>query len=195
MAHALQSAEACRKAYPDLDWLHLTCLIHDLGKVLGVKDATIGLNGDPQWCVVGDTFPVGCKFRGTVFPEFFATNPDEKNPKYNTRLGIYKEGCGLDALTMSWGHDEYMYHICKRYSTLPKAGLYCIRYHSFYPWHTAGEYHEFMDAEDKEMLEWVKKFNKFDLYSKSDKPPKWEDHKEYYTKLVDKYFGSGKLQW
>nr|AFK45472.1 unknown [Lotus japonicus] len=32
--HLLQSAEAIRKDYPDEDWLHLTALIHDLGKIL-----------------------------------------------------------------------------------------------------------------------------------------------------------------
>ncbi|EPS62521.1 hypothetical protein M569_12269, partial [Genlisea aurea] len=32
--HLLQTAEAIRKDYPNEDWLHLTGLIHDLGKVL-----------------------------------------------------------------------------------------------------------------------------------------------------------------
>ena len=32
-----------------------------------------------------------------------------ENSKYNTDLGIYDEGCGLDNVTCSWGHDEYLY--------------------------------------------------------------------------------------
>ena len=38
-------------------WFVLVGLIHDLGKVLC-------LFGEPQWAVVGDTFPVGCAFSG-----------------------------------------------------------------------------------------------------------------------------------
>ena len=52
--HLLQTAEAIRAdGHPD--WFVLTGLIHDLGKVLC-------LFGEPQWAVVGDTFPVGCRF-------------------------------------------------------------------------------------------------------------------------------------
>ena len=52
--HALQTAEAARRANKP-DWFILTGLIHDLGKVLC-------LYGEPQWAVVGDTFPVGCAY-------------------------------------------------------------------------------------------------------------------------------------
>ncbi|CAG2058714.1 unnamed protein product [Timema podura] len=33
IVHAFQTAERIRAEYPDLDWFHLTGLIHDLGKV------------------------------------------------------------------------------------------------------------------------------------------------------------------
>lgn len=36
-------------------------------------------------------------------------NPDFNNPNYNTKAGIYSEGCGLENVFMSWGHDDYMY--------------------------------------------------------------------------------------
>ena len=50
--HLLQTAEAIRRdGHPR--WFVLTGLIHDFGKVLC-------LFGEPQWAVVGDTFPVGC---------------------------------------------------------------------------------------------------------------------------------------
>lgn len=41
--------------------------------------------------------------------QYFKENPDYHNPKLNTKLGVYSEGCGLDKVLMSWGHDDYMY--------------------------------------------------------------------------------------
>ena len=43
-------------------------------------------------------------------------------------------------------------------STLPDQALYIIRFHSFYPLHTGGDYHEFLDDHDKRMLKWIKLF-------------------------------------
>lgn len=62
---------------------------------------------EPQWAVVGDTFPVGCLWSKNIVyrDETFDENSDGKNPKYNTQYGIYKEKCGIENLTMSWGHD------------------------------------------------------------------------------------------
>lgn len=47
--------------------------------------------------------------------QYFKDNPDSNNAAYNTKKGIYDEGCGLDNVMMSWGHDEYMYlvSLCK----------------------------------------------------------------------------------
>lgn len=65
--------------------------------------------------------------------QYFKENPDYHNPKLNTKFGVYSEGCGLDNVLMSWGHDDYMYLVAKENkSTLPSAGLFIIRYHSFY---------------------------------------------------------------
>lgn len=111
--HLLQTAEAIRAdGHPD--WFILTGLLHDLGKILC-------LFGEPQWGVVGDTFPVGCRFDNRiVFHEFFADNPDSANPALQTELGIYEEGCGLDRVLLSWGHDEYLYQVVRPY--LPEIG-------------------------------------------------------------------------
>ena len=39
---------------------------------------------------------------------------------HSTDLGMYTEGCGLRKVTMSWGHDEYLYRVLKHNnSTLP----------------------------------------------------------------------------
>ena len=176
--HLLQTSEAIRAdGHPD--WMVLTGLMHDMGK-------TLCLFGEPQWAVVGDTFPVGCAYSDKiVYPEYFKDNPDYNDPRYNTRLGVYDEGCGLRKVDMSWGHDEYVYQMMKDY--LPEPGLYMLRYHSFYSWHREGEYSHLLDDHDREMLKWVKLFNPYDLYSKNPTPPVWEELKPYYTELVAKY--------
>jgi inositol oxygenase len=96
MQHLLQTSEAIRRdGHPD--WMVLIGLVHDMGKVLCLFD-------EPQWAVVGDTFPVGCAYSDKiVFPEFFKYNPDFTNPEYNTKYGIYSENCGLRNVHMSWG--------------------------------------------------------------------------------------------
>jgi inositol oxygenase len=176
--HLLQTSEAIR-ADGHEDWFVLTGFLHDLGKVLC-------LFGEPQWAVVGDTFPVGCEFsKKIVHPEFFELNPDSKNPKYNSPLGIYSENCGLDNVKMSWGHDEYLYQILKDH--LPKPALYMIRYHSFYAQHREEAYNHLMSQEDLELFEWVRKFNAYDLYSKAPTPPDSKALRPYYEKLVSKY--------
>ncbi|KAI4357164.1 hypothetical protein L6164_001131 [Bauhinia variegata] len=116
--------------YPKKDWLHLTGLIHDLGKVL--LHPVFGAL--PQWAVVGDTYPVGCAFsESIVHHKFFEENPDYNKPTYNTKYGVYSEVRGLNNVMMSWGHDDYMYLVAKENKcTLPSAGLFIIRYHSFY---------------------------------------------------------------
>lgn len=89
---------------------------------------------------------------------------------------------------LSWGHDEYMYHVAKKNSTLPIEALAMIRYHSFYPWHQELAYSYLMDDHDKEMLRAVKAFNSYDLYSKSDQQYNVEELKPYYLELIDEFF-------
>jgi inositol oxygenase len=183
--HCLQTSEAIRRdGHPR--WMVLAGLMHDLGKVLC-------LYGEPQWAVVGDTFPVGCAYSDKiVFPEFFANNPDSKVPEYQTRNGIYEEGCGLDKVDLSWGHDEYLFHVTKDY--LPMEALYMIRYHSFYPAHREGAYDYLMDDHDREMFHWVREFNPYDLYSKAETRPEVAKLRPYYEELISKYFPS-QIQW
>jgi inositol oxygenase len=185
MEHLLQTAEQIRKdGHPR--WFVLTGFIHDLGKILC-------LFGEPQWAVVGDTFPVGAAYSDKiVFHKFFADNPDYQNPRYQTRLGIYRENCGLDHVFMSWGHDEYLYHIVKDY--LPKEALYMIRYHSFYPAHKEGEYDYLMNDEDRAMFKWVKAFNPYDLYTKSSQRPNLQELRPFYDDLIREFFPAT-LKW
>lgn len=183
--HLLQAAETAR-ADGQSRWFILTALIHDLGKILC-------LWGEPQWAVVGDTFPVGCKYSDkVVFPEFFELNPDHGNPTYQTDNGVYEPGCGLDKVHISWGHDEYLYNVVKDY--LPDEALYPIRYHSFYAAHREGAYQHLMNEKDKTMFAWVRRFNPYDLYSKAEARPPIEELKPFYQELIAEYF-PGKLKW
>ena len=176
--HLIQTAEAMR-ANNEPEWMVLTGFIHDLGKVLC-------LFGEPQWAVVGDTFPTGCAYSNkVVWSEFFALNPDMKRPELQTKYGMYEHGCGLDAVQMSWGHDEYLYHMLKPY--LPLEGLYMIRYHSFYAWHRENEYQHLCNAQDDAMKPWVQRFNPYDLYSKNPNRPSLAEVKPYYEDLLAKY--------
>lgn len=178
LQHLLQTSEAIRQDGHE-DWFVLTGLIHDLGKVLC-------LFGQPQWAVVGDTFPVGCHFNDRiVFSEFFASNPDRHHPVYSQLLGVYQPNCGLRNVLMSWGHDEYLYHVMKDY--LPEPALYMIRYHSFYAWHREDQYDWLCDDHDRAMLPWVRRFNPYDLYSKCPSLPDWNALRSYYTDLVSRY--------
>ncbi|MHC5540231.1 inositol oxygenase family protein [Singulisphaera rosea] len=183
--HLMQSAEAIRAdGHPR--WFILTGLIHDLGKVLC-------LFGEPQWAVVGDTFPVGCRYsEEIVFPEYFSENPDSSVAEYQTPCGIYSEHCGLDQVNLSWGHDEYLYHVVKDY--LPEEGLAMIRYHSFYAGHRAGEYTHLMTPKDLRMLDWVRAFNPYDLYSKGHARPDVAALTPYYQDLIAEFFPA-KIRW
>jgi inositol oxygenase len=183
--HSLQTLLAIRRdGHPR--WFQLVGLIHDLGKVLCLFD-------EPQWAVVGDTFPVGCRFsEKIVYPEFFNDNPDRQFPEYQTQNGLYEEGAGLDKVLMSWGHDEYLYNVVKDY--LPEEALYMIRYHSFYAAHREGEYDHLMNERDREGFRWVRAFNPYDLYSKSTERPNVDELRPYCEALLEEYLPSV-LRW
>ncbi|WVW83256.1 hypothetical protein I302_105275 [Kwoniella bestiolae CBS 10118] len=187
--HLLQTAEAMRKDGKP-EWMQVTGLVHDLGKLLYF------FGSDGQWDVVGDTFVVGCEFptEKIVYSDTFGENPDLNHPVYSTKYGMYKPGCGLENVLISWGHDEYLYLICKQQSTLPKAALHMIRYHSFYPWHRERAYTYLENEDDKQALKDVLAFNPYDLYSKSDSLPDPVALRPYYEGLIAKFFPE-KVNW
>lgn len=190
IVHAFQTAERAREEFPEHDWLHLTGLIHDMGKVMAFY-------GEPQWAVVGDTFVVGCEWSDNIVyrEESFIGNPDGDNPKYNTKYGMYEPHVGLENLLLSWGHDEYLYQVLKHNKcTLPREALDIIRFHSFYPWHSSGDYKHLLKAEDELTKKWVLTFNRYDLYTKSSEIPDIDALWPYYQTLIDKYI-PGKLEW
>ena len=191
--HAFQVAEAIRKdGHPE--WLQLTGLIHDLGKIMYLwGNDEDGTSIKHQWGICGDTFVVGCKIpKSCVFPEFNKLNPDMKCDIRKTKMGVYNQyNMGLINCDCSWGHDEYLYRVLcdtRNKHSLPPESLYIIRYHSLYPWHTNNEYSHFENHFDLEMKYWVKLFNKYDLYTKEDIEVDTQKLKKYYDGLFKKFF-------
>lgn len=196
--HLIQAAEGAREA-GEPDWMQLVALIHDMGKVMYLwgKDED-GTSQNEQWGLVGDIFVVGCALPDTcVYPDFNALNPDMNDPRYNTTLGIYEAGCGLDNLNLAWGHDEYLYQVLRnhRANKIPEQGMVCVRYHSFYPWHTGNSYTELECEKDKTYKEWVRSFNRFDLYTKRHEMFNLADMKSYYQPIIEKYLGKEPIYW
>ena len=185
MEHLLQTSEAIRHdGHPR--WMVLVGFIHDLGKCLC-------LYGEPQWGVVGDTFPVGCAWSDqVVFAEYFSTNPDANVPQYQSRYGIYTPNCGLENVHMSFGHDGYIAEVVKPY--LSDQALYMLRFHSFYAWHRQGAYEHLENEKDKAMREWVRKFSTYDLYSKGHAKPDLKQLKPYYDDLFGEFLPN-ELPW
>ena len=63
-----------------------------------------------------------------------------------------------------------------------------LRYHSFYPWHKEGAYQHLANDRDRQMLTWVKAFNRYDLYSKSDAKPDLMTLRPFYDDLIAEFF-------
>jgi inositol oxygenase len=182
--HAYQTAEKIRRDYPDEHEHQICALIHDLGKILFRF-------GEPSYAIVGDTYVVGCKFPETiVFYETMKHNPDFGHPVYSTENGVYQPNCGLDNLVITFGHDEYLYQVLQKNKNHRLMPMYqkIIRYHSLYPWHTGGAYRHLMTDSDWETYYNVLAFNTYDLYSKTDEFILTDEIKEYYDKLLAKYF-------
>jgi inositol oxygenase len=196
--HLIQTAEGMR-ADNRPDWMQLVGLIHDLGKCMFLwGEDEDGTSMTEQWGLVGDIFLVGCQFPETlVYSEFNNANPDMQDSRYNTELGMYTKGYGLDNALKAWGHDEYFFQVLSNHkeNSIPKEGMTMIRYHSFYPWHTGGSYMSIMAEEEKPYLDWVKDFNQYDLYTKRPETYTLDDIKGYYLPIIEKYLGKGPVYW
>jgi inositol oxygenase len=195
--HALQTAEMMRKdGLPD--WMILTGLLHDIGKIMYKRGSdSDGTGREEQWAMVGDTFVVGCRLPDAlIFPEYNQENPDMSDSRYQSELGIYQPKCGLDQVYCSWGHDEYLYQILsspKNPNRLPEEALYVIRFHSLYAYHEKGAYQHLVSERDRQFFPHLKMFNKYDLYSKCDTIYDLKTLRPYYDGLINKYFTNSYL--
>ncbi|AJI75081.1 hypothetical protein BZ13_266 [Francisella philomiragia subsp. philomiragia ATCC 25015] len=184
----------------DWSWFPLIGFVHDLGKIMTLPE----YGQLPQWSTVGDTYPIACPFASAnVFShrEFVKDSKDYNN--YNTEsethYGKYKKKCGFDNVDMSFGHDEYIYKVFEQGSDIPYEGLYLLRYHSFYPWHTpqtgGHAYQELANEKDWLLLPLLKAFQKADLYSKLPELPPKDVLEIKYKTLLDKWIPEKKINW
>jgi len=65
--------------------------------------------------------------------------------------------------------------------------LAMIRYHSFYAAHKENAYTHLMNRRDQELLEWVRAFNPYDLYSKDAARPDVTALRPYYEDLIAEF--------
>jgi inositol oxygenase len=211
--NSLAVAELCRKQFPEARWLHLAGLLSNLGHVTVMKE----FGSKPLWKVVGEAFPVGCKFSEDIsYSHFFSSNPDRRKKVFKSLVGLYKRGCGLDKLRMSWGHSEYLctvleHHMAKGGNTstststsatststdkpsknkgLPKQAMFLLRYQKFYSLLLPGQhYHDFMTLEDEQNLQFLIEFNRIQFEASTSKPLRQDQvDMEYYKNLVEEYF-------
>ena len=103
LQHLLQTSEAIRNdGHPD--WFVLTGFLHDVGKVLC-------LFGEPQWAVVGDTFPVGCSFSNSiVHSEYFSLRKSVNSDmvSLNSRYSLTSKIFEVDLVKYKAVNGEYL---------------------------------------------------------------------------------------
>ncbi|WP_261344361.1 MULTISPECIES: inositol oxygenase [Sorangium] len=63
-----------------------------------------------------------------------------------------------------------------------------------YAAHREGAYGHLMNEQDRRMMEWVRRFNPYDLYSKADAPPDVERLKPFYKELIAEFLPA-ELRW
>jgi len=201
-AKQLYAGKTLDTLYPhiqDWAWFPLVGLIHDLGKVCGEE----AFGGQPQWSMVGDTFVLGCALdEANIYSDkawYQQHNPDAQVPEYQSALGMYRAQCGFDKCLLSFGHDEYLAMVLEQHEReksgvkpIPAEGIYQVRFHSFYPWHTpkagARGYTHLASEDDWRCLPLLKALQKADLYSKSPDMPPVEELSVFYGKLIRDHF-------
>ena len=184
----------------DWSWFPLLGFIHDLGKVMLLPK----FGSLEQWAVVGDTYPVAAPFAASnvFYANGYYTDCADYtnyNTQNNNNFGKYPRNCGFDNVDMSWGHDEYVYEVMQQGSQICPEGLYLLRYHSFYPWHSPQNgvmaYTELASDFDWLMLPLLKAFQKADLYSKTPDLPPQEVLEAKYRKLLDRFIPQKQINW
>lgn len=150
---ALLLATRLLAEYPQQRWLAFAGLLHAMGRLLMHP----AFGAAPAWEVVGETFPVGCRFDSRIsFHHWFGANPDRRKRLYGTPFGIYNPRCGLADVDMSWSGDEYVTEVLLRNRCpVPPHALFCLRYGSFTTLGGGSSYEKLMDEEDLEALPWL----------------------------------------
>lgn len=91
MEHVFQVAESLREAGAPAQMI-IAGLVHDMGKALVFW-------GEPQWAVVGDTFPTGLRYSESIVQyHSLQNNPDIQSQQYQSDYGVYHPGIGLGSV-------------------------------------------------------------------------------------------------
>jgi inositol oxygenase len=196
LEHAFQCAEICRPKFPEDDWMALVALIHGLGKLL----AHPNFGSQPQWCICGESFPVGCRFSSLISnSNFFQANPDRRKKSFATPLGVYKPNCGLQSVYMSWSGAEYLYMVLALNKTnLPPEALFMIRFQKFRALVKPGHpYHDLLSEADVQLLPKLKAFMDTIEYKRQDisNGLSEDELNNYCNSLIEKYIPRGTLRW
>jgi inositol oxygenase len=180
--------------YPHIDdwnFIYLIAFLHDIGKIMLDKN----FHNLPQHFSVGDIYPLGIQFSKSNI--FYDKKWHELNPEYGIYNNKYENNCGFDKLDFTISHDYYLYKVLEN-TLIPKEGLYIIRFHSFYAWHSPRNfirgYTEYSNENDWINLPLLKIFQKSDLYSKTRDIPKFEDYQGDIYHLINRYCGD-ELIW
>ena len=124
--------------------------------------------------------------------------------RYNSSLGMYYHGCGLDKVLLAWTGPEYMYHMLKHNDSLiPQEGLAMLRFFSLGDWHSHDEYQQLTNDDDTVVQSLVAEFdqlrretrrqcNNIDEMTDEQCDELWNDH---YGSIVAKYCGDEDLAW
>ena len=93
---------------------------------------------------------------------------------------------------MSWGHDEYMYHVAKNY--LPEEGLYMLRFHSCYPIHRERQYRHLMNKHDEEDVPLGAQVQPVRPVHQKRRAPRRQKLRPFYEDLAAEFFPD-KVRW
>ena len=93
---------------------------------------------------------------------------------------------------MSFGHDGYIGEVMKNY--LPRRIPLHAPLSLLLRRPQARRIRHLMNDHDVEMLEWVNKFNMYDLYSKGHTKPNLKELKPYYDDLFAEFFPA-RIAW
>jgi inositol oxygenase len=180
---------------------------HELGTVVNLIDIETAADSedDYDWTISCRSRVVGCKAPARAnFGEFRNLNADENDFRYNSPLGMYYRGCGLNNILMAWTGPEYMYHMLNHNASLiPDEGLAMMRFFSLGDWHSHDEYQQLTNNDDSTVQPFVTEFdhlrretrhrcNSSAEMSDEECEKLWDDH---YGTIVAKYCGEIDLSW
>eukprot|EP00127_Corallochytrium_limacisporum_P000114 Clim_evm21s4 gene=Clim_evmTU21s4 len=192
LADSFLLLHTARTLFPDDPELHFLAMICNMGRLLL-------LWGEPDWVIVGETYPVGCRFQEQIaFYDFLRGNPDFANVEYGTYYGVYQPNCGFDAVVMCWSDCEYLYSCLSASATcnLSDTALAALRLQDFHSWIVHGAYHHLAAEPDFAVVGVVDKLHQIKATA-SEASVESVDETEllkYATCLIDE-FCPGKVDW